>query len=297
MGMRQANLSRSFPLGIITLLLISSFWQGCAGSKTNPNLLEGNYPDGTQKFRVEVDAEGKKEGKETWWYPDGTKKYEAVNADGFRSGPFQAWYANGNPWYSGEEKQGRLDGELRYYHMNGQLKSRALFRDGIQLEREDFNPEGERTQASQKILADEIAEAEKKEKAEQERRRNEAMETWTQRVQATVESYWVLPKELKRQGGNRSVVSLQVERSGKLGKVVWLKRSNSSAFNTYADKAIKRVRRLPPIPPELEEETLTIQYEFVTQVKASKNRLQLRGSPPEEDEEELDIPEGSDSQP
>jgi TonB family protein len=283
------------PINFVPYLVgILIVWSGCAGPKSNPKLLEGSYPDGKQKFHVEVDSEGKKQGQEIWWYPNGNKKYEAINSAGFRSGPFKAWYLDGQPWYSGEERQGRLDGELKYFHPNGELKSRALFRDGIRLEREDFSPQGDRTQASHKILAEEIKEAEAKEKVEQERRKKEATELWAQRVRATVESYWVLPKELKRQGGNRSIVSLEVERNGKLSRIQWIKRSNSASFNSFAEKAIKKVKRLPPIPQELEDNTLTIQYEFVTQTRPSKTKLQLRGSPPDEEDDEFQIPEETD---
>ena len=94
---------------------------------------EGAYPSGQPYYRIETDASGHEQGRETWWYDNGVKEYEALNDHGSRNGVFIAWYRNGLPWYRGHEDHGVAQDSLIYWRPNGKLKTIAIFKDGVTL--------------------------------------------------------------------------------------------------------------------------------------------------------------------
>lgn len=235
-----------------------------AGSKSRP------------KYSIQVDKQGKKEGRERWWHPDGRLKYEAINRGGVRDGRFTAWYPDGAKWYEGYERHGKPESTLTYWHPNGRVKSRALFRDGIQLEREDWDeagrlltPRNPRTAPSPEPAAESAEEAS--------RLRQAGLRIWAMRVRQTVESYWRLPGELSGKP-LRSIARIKVGSDGRILEVTWLEKSRSSSFNTLAQQTFRKIKRFPPFPPEVKEEALEIQYEFVSQGRSEpRRRLEARG--------------------
>jgi hypothetical protein len=266
-------------MGFRLLLLIAGIALfGCAGGKTR--LQEGQYPGGKPRYRIEIDDQGRKHGRETWWHESGAKKFEAEHEHGRRHGVFQAWYSDAKLWYRGREDQGRTQDSLIYWHANGKLKTVAVFRDGIQLSRVDYDESGNPTRTSNEPLADALAAKPNEDSLKTSRLRQEGIAEWSRRVRATVESYWVLPKELVK-GQYRSVAKIRVARDGKMLQVSWPQKSPSAMFNNLALSALKKVKKFPVFPETVPDPDLEIQYEFVTPGMAPKRRkLELKGSPP-----------------
>ena len=262
------------------LLLVS-----CASNKVE----EGFYGKSRPKYAIERDKQGRKQGKETWWYPNGRLKYEAFNRDGSREGKFTAWDSNGGLWYQGYEYHGKPESTLTYWHPNGKMKSQALFRDGIQLERKDWDENGRLLvpRDARKVEAS----APQPPAGTTDAERQAALQLWAMRVRQTVEGYWRLPKELAGRP-LRSVSRIKASRDGRILEVTWLEKSPSAAFNTLAQQTFKKIKRLPPFPPEVKDASLDIQYEFVSQGKASPRRkLETRGRSGGEDGE-TEVPAG-----
>jgi TonB C terminal/MORN repeat variant len=251
-------------LNLLISLTLFFFW-GCA----NHSLDKGFYSPKHPKYSIQLDDEGKKNGMENWWYENGTKKYEANNLHGIREGKFTAWYSDGKPWYEGFESHGRPESTLTYWHPNGQMKSRALFRDGFQLERHDFDEQGNAID-NRGTLALPIpsgiggmAELDENTSAAA-RLKKLGLQIWSQRVRQTVESYWILPKYFEKDRPYRAIAKIKVSRDGKILGINWIEKSPSSTFNNYALQTLKRIKRLPAFPPQIKDQDLEVQYEFIS---------------------------------
>ena len=251
------------------LLLLSA----CSSTKVE----EGFYGPKRPQYSIALDKQGRKEGPETWWYPSGIKKYSAFNHEGFREGKYVAWYPDGKLWYEGFEHRGKPENTLTYWYPTGKMKSQALFRDGIQLERKDFDENGRPVGGAAALVKSEPEPAVEDVEASGDRLRQATLRMWALRVRQTVESYWVLPKQFENERPYRAVARIKVARDGKIIGVAWSERSPSSAFNTLAQQTFKRIKRLPAFPPQLREESLELQYEFISLGKPSpRKRLEAR---------------------
>lgn len=253
---------------LLWVLLPSAFWISCSSTKVE----EGFYPDSKPKFSLHVDKQGKKQGKEIWWHPNGQAKYEAFNKGGIRDGRFTAWYSTGIKWYEGYEHHGKPESTLTYWYPDGKMKSQALYRDGIQLERKDWDENGRfmspRTQwTGFPKVPDGVPDSEE----ETSKLRQASLKLWAMRVRQTVESYWRLPRELSGKP-LRSTARIRVGSDGRILQVTWIQKSPSSSFNTLAQQTFKKIKRFPPFPPQVKDETLEVQYEFVSQGKAQPRR-------------------------
>jgi hypothetical protein len=246
----------------------------CASTRVE----KGFYGPKQPQYSIAVDKDGRKDGPEIWWYPNGKMKYSAVNRGGLREGKFTAWYADGKLWYEGFEYRGKPESTLTYWHPNGKLKSQALFRDGIQLERKDFDEDGRpigRGPALEKKEAPEAAGDEIE--ASGDNLRKASLKMWAMRVRQTVESYWVLPRQFEKERPYRAVARIKVGRDGKILGVAWSEKSPSAAFNNLAQQTFKRIKRLPAFPPQIRDESLEVQYEFISLGKpAPRKRLEAR---------------------
>ena len=244
------------------LLLTSAFLFGCAAHKDL--VREGRYPSGKLNYHIELDIGGRKQGHETWWYDNGAKKYEAVFDKNQRNGIFQAWYPEGTLWYRGFEDHGVAQDSLIFWYVTGKIQTVALFKDGVQVHYQAFDS------ATDKPVVDTMA-MKRKQDSLQTLVRKQGIAEWSGRVQAAVEPYWILPKELVK-SPYQSVALIRIGRNGDLQKVTWASKSSSSAFNALAVRAINKVKRFPAFPPGIPDATLEIQYEFVTPGKAPKRK-------------------------
>jgi hypothetical protein len=275
------NISR-----ILTRIAAALILTACGSTRENVEREFYPGPDKTAKYAIGVDKQGRKEGMETWWHPNGNKKYEARNHAGMRDGAFTAWYPDGKVWYQGYEYRGKPESTLTYFYPTGNLKSQALFRDGIQLERKDYDANGRLIGSGTEDQAEGLSPDEAREAASAaERLRKTSLNLWAVRVRQTVESFWVLPKEFEKQRPYRAVAKIKVGRDGKILGVSWMEKSPSSAFNTLAQQTFKRIKRMPAFPPAIKDQTLEIQYEFISLGKPiPRKKLEARESP--------DSPEG-----
>jgi hypothetical protein len=267
-----ANMRRLLPFPFLAMAILSG---GCGSTK---KVEKEFYSPSQPKYSIAVDEQGRKQGMETWWHPNGRKKYEAVNNAGIRDGKFTAWFPDGNIWYEGYEYHGRPESTLTYWYPTGKMKSQALFRDGIQLERKDYDEEGSligtKAQAGPEALSRDDEGGNANEIA---RMRKTSLQMWSMRVRRTVESFWVLPKQFEKDRPYRAVAKIKVGKDGKILGVTWSEKSPSAAFNTLAQQTFKRVKRLPAFPPQIKDETLDVQYEFISLGKqAPRTKLEAR---------------------
>lgn len=254
------------------------FLVGCAAQKGAIRVNEGEYSPGKPKYRIEIDRDGVKNGSEAWWYENGSPKYQAHFEHGVRNGIYQAWYPEGNLWYQGHDVHGVAQDTLIYWYPNGRIKTWALFRDGTQVERADFDSLGNSKKASTEILAEALSRKRGEEAAEKERQRQAGIQEWSRRMRATVESYWSLPREMVK-NQYRSVAKIQVRRNGEILAITWIEKSPSASFNSLAQKALKKIKKLPEFPASIPDNDLVVQYEFVTPGTQARRKLQLHGSP------------------
>lgn len=253
---------------------------GCGSTKVEKDV----YPNSKPKYAIALDKQGRKNGPEIWWHSNGSKKYEASNRAGTREGQFTAWFPNGTMWYQGYEFNGKPESTLTYWHPSGKLKSQALFRDGIQLERRDYDAQGMLIAPKPSALAEASLSmaAEKESAGAAERLRKTSLNMWAIRVRQTVEGYWVLPKQFEKQRPYRAVANIKVGRDGRILGVSWTEKSPSSAFNTLAQNTFKRIKRLPAFPPQIKDKSLDLQYEFISLGKTlPRTKLEARETPGE----------------
>ncbi|MBW8887147.1 MAG: TonB C-terminal domain-containing protein [Fibrobacteres bacterium] len=261
--MQRLSLSLAFALALVA----------CSSTKVD----EGFYGPKHRQYSIAVDKQGRKDGAETWWYPDGKMKYSGFNREGFREGKFTAWYPQGEIWYEGFEYRGKPESTLTYWYPNGKIKSQALFRDGIQLERKDYDEDGRPLGGPAGLAKAEPEPAGDEVQASGDNLRKTSLRMWAMRVRQTVEGYWVLPKQFEKERPYRAVAKIKVGRDGKILGVAWSEKSPSSAFNTLAQLTFKRIKRLPAFPPQIRDESLEVQYEFISLGKPSpRKRLEAR---------------------
>jgi TonB C terminal/MORN repeat variant len=263
-------------------------WQCAASSKPQ----QGFYASGKLRYAIDRDKEGRKVGLERWWHENGQLKYEATFADGFRQGRYAAFYPDGKPWYQGFEIMGRPESTLTYWHPNGHMRSKAFFRQGIQLSREDFDEQGISLSVKPNESTHDATEmARRADSLRTAKVRERALAAWGKRVRSTVESHWVVPKQLAAKGPLKAVASVTVSRHGDIDEVRWVSKSPVSAFNTLAANTFKKVKRLPPFPPQVKDKSLEIEYAFVSGGQASAKARLKAGQTYGDSSAEVEVPD------
>ena len=81
-------------------------------------------PDGTLGSEV-TDGTG----TQTYWYPDGIKRWELV-LDDYKRSELKTWYANGQLQKTKQFVDAKAHGEVKSFHENGQLKVQGEFANG-----------------------------------------------------------------------------------------------------------------------------------------------------------------------
>ena len=266
--------ARITPFRFHVCLLAAGLLSACAGVFPNrPQALEGAHPDGTPRYRVGLDAAGRRHGAERWWHENGTLHLDATWKAGARDGVYRAWHPDGTPWYAGRDSMGVPVDTLRVWHPNGVLQTFSVFEGGVpvvlvQYNEEGLTPEQVRERKAARRRADSLAAVEQA--------RRDALAAWVTRVRAAVETWWSLP-ESQRKTYRRAVARLRVHPDGRILTVTWVERSGSALFDRRAAQALAKARSLPPFPPELGTEPLDLRYEFVTPGHvAPRRRLQVR---------------------
>jgi TonB family protein len=282
---------RFLPLFMVPALLAVA---GCAGlGGPRESLLQGKYATGSPRYRIAYDSQNRKHGVERWWHENGALKSEASWRAGVRDGAYRAWYPDGTPWYQGRDSLGVPVDTLRFWHPNGRPRSLSLFARGVPVRLDVFDSSGLTAEEARVRRAEEearaLVRAEAAEAHEARRRadsaegveapRRRALREWTARVRTSVETYWNVPESMKKQR-HRAVARIRVAHTGVVLGVTWPEKSGSAAFDRRAARALARVKKFPPLPPELGPGPLDVRYAFTTTGKAPP-RKKLRVREPE----------------
>jgi TonB family protein len=257
-----------------------------------PSVLNGTYPSGVPKYQIAVDAEGKKHGAEAWWFDNGQARYRASNVHGIRHGEYQAWYPNGNPWYRGRDSMGVHRDTLKSWKPNGRPDVIRLFDRGRVVTIESIDSSG-LTQAEKQRNLDAAAERGRDSTQAWAAARRNSLGLWSLRVRASVETYWIPPKR-KGSVDHKAVARIRVQGDGRITDVTWLQKSAWPAFNEKAAKALRRMKKFPPLPAEavpasagMTAGTIDVRYEFVSLgKKAAGAKLVLKKPAVQRDEAE-----------
>lgn len=97
-------------------------------SITGPWSFYSNF--GAFSGRGSFDKEGKRDGKWSWYYPDGSLKEEAVFKNGVLEGENTSNFPNGKPNYVAQFKNDELEGEYLLYNDKGALLQKKHFKNG-----------------------------------------------------------------------------------------------------------------------------------------------------------------------
>jgi TonB family protein len=92
---------------------------------------------------------------------------------------------------------------------------------------------------------------------------NPQLARWAGRVQMMVEQKWKPPAGIDAQRGAKTVVSFEVERSGKVSSVEVAQSSGNTFLDDQALGTIKRLERVAPIPESFPGDLLKVSYEFI----------------------------------
>lgn len=92
---------------------------------------------------------------------------------------------------------------------------------------------------------------------------NPQLSFWAGRVKRLVESRWNPPRGIDVEGPAKTVVSFEVERSGKVGAVEIMHSSGNTLLDDLAKRTIMRLEGIPPIPENFPGDLLKVSYEFI----------------------------------
>ncbi len=232
------------------------------------NLQQGYYPNHRNKYSIQLDKEGRKQGPEIWWYDNGVKKYASQNVNNQRKGVFTSWYPSGVKWYEGSEENGKAEGTLTYWRPNGKLKSIATFQNGNQINRQDFDENGLIPNPHQ--LEDSLTEIKRLEILVKKRDRDAALQQWVFRVRKTMETYWNLPRQFSSLVPCKAIAKIKVDHQGTILEVKWNEKSPNTIFQNTAQQCFRKIKKFPPMPAAITDTVLDIQYEFVSPAIAAK---------------------------
>jgi len=238
-----------------------------------------------------VDSAGKKNGAEYWWFDNGKARYQAFNVHGIRHGEYRAWYPSGTPWYQGRDSLGVHRDTLKSWKSDGHLDAIRVFNRGILVYLESIDSSGlskdEKVRLSEEkrraSIAAETRYLDSSTSADKLRRNTLSM--WSLRVRTSVETYWIPPK---RSGSvdHKTVARIRVRQDGSIERVTWLEKSAWKAFNEKAEKALKRMKKFPPLPTEAGAGPLDVRYEFVSLGKKKPEHLEVKRPGTAKDDEE-----------
>ena len=247
-----------------------------------PSVLKGAYPSGIPHYQIALDSAGKKHGVESWWFDNGKARYQARNVHGLRNGEYQAWYPNGTLWYQGRDSMGVHRDTLRSWRQDGSLEALRIFQGGLVVYQESIDVTGLSREDKRRIDEEKrrrAAETDVKaldSTATSDRLRRNSLSLWSLRVRTSVETYWIPPKR-KGTADHKAVARIRVQRDGLITDVTWLQKSAWTAFNDKAARALRRMKRFPPLPVEAGAGPLDVRYEFVSLGKKTPGKkLQLK---------------------
>jgi len=101
----------------------------------------GYYENG-QKGLKGAYVNGVRDGIWEYWYSNGQKKVEGKYKKGLKDGQWLYWYPSGQLRIKAFYKDNEMDGTNIWYYENGQKKKEAVFRNGVYLEKTEWDEKG-----------------------------------------------------------------------------------------------------------------------------------------------------------
>jgi TonB family protein len=92
---------------------------------------------------------------------------------------------------------------------------------------------------------------------------NPQLAFWAGRIKQLVERHWNPPIGIDVAGKAKTVISFQVERSGKISDVEITLSSGNKLLDDLARNTLLRLEKVPPIPPNFPGDILKVSYEFI----------------------------------
>ena len=87
--------------------------------------------------------DGRKDGQESFWFPNGKKEREGEFRNGLPIGTHKIWNADGQQLEQCEFKDGKADGEERHWYGNGQVRFKGKWRLGVLDEAVSYTSRGQ----------------------------------------------------------------------------------------------------------------------------------------------------------
>lgn len=92
---------------------------------------------------------------------------------------------------------------------------------------------------------------------------NPQLAFWAGRIKQRVQSLWNPPTGIDVEGPAKTIISFQVERSGKISHVEIAQSSGNPLLDNLAKNTILRLDKVPPIPGNFPGDLLKVSYEFI----------------------------------
>ena len=100
------------------------------------------FPDNKQVLTTKQYIDGKLEGEQLAWHPNGNRFYEHMYSSGKQDGAQSQWWANGRLMQKFFFKNGKQEGEQFAYHCNGKNYCREIYKNGKLITRSEWNYNG-----------------------------------------------------------------------------------------------------------------------------------------------------------
>jgi len=107
----------------------------------------GYFENGQKGLRGEY-KEGLRDGYWEFWYSNGQKKVEGSYSDGLKNGEWTYWFSDGVVRMKATYVMDQMDGMNYWYYENGQKKKEALYRNGVYLQKTEWNQNGKIIEAT-----------------------------------------------------------------------------------------------------------------------------------------------------
>jgi len=107
----------------------------------------GYYESGQKGLRGTY-KNGIKNGFWEYWYSNGQKKLEGAYDMGKKTGKWKYWFSDGKLRMDANYVNDEMDGKNIWYYENGQKKKEAKFKNGIYLEKTEWDEKGNVTDAT-----------------------------------------------------------------------------------------------------------------------------------------------------
>lgn len=101
----------------------------------------GYYENGQKGLKGSY-INGLREGYWEYWYSNGQKKVEGSYKNGKKEGKWVYYYPSGKIRIIANYKENEMDGTNIWYYENGQKKKEAVFRNGVYLEKTEWDEKG-----------------------------------------------------------------------------------------------------------------------------------------------------------